>query len=381
MFAGALTTADTINLGLLAIGVLTLAVGLYYSHQTKVQSVKTEQATAYLSLEMYSNDVFKYEAENFALLVPYRSLSRPADLPAEAAGSNAAGAAVNLYFQTLNLFEVCTRFRNDGVIEEEVFATWVAWFYDTLDDWYFRAQWREGVRENYTHDLQAIFDRGVAIFERFGESDAPAVDRQRRRAFYRAVGDQLDCDAVRTWLGAEGDAPAPAEPGRFALSWPMRQDERVQAAVFLAQALRETPAYISHGEIQCGRSPDGRRWAPDLAARLAGELAGLDEGRSLLVARERAAIVGAAIVKWSAGEGPRYAVIEDFAIAAPLRSLGLGAAIIAAIETEARRRGNAWIFLESGLDNHRAHAFFGRHDYRPLSKTFGKELRAAPGSD
>lgn len=374
-----LTTADAINLGLLAIGVMTLAVGLYYSHQTRQQSVKTEQATAYLSLETYSSEVFKYEAENFELLAPYRSLSRSGALPHPDGESKSAGVAANLYFQTLNLFEVCTRFRKNGVIEHEVFASWVAWFYDTLDDWYFRDQWRGGMRENYTPDLRAIFDEGVAIFDRLGESDEPAIDRRRRRAFYAAVGDQLDCDDVRAWLGAAEEVKEPAGPGRFAFSWPRGGDELAQAAAFLARALRDTQAYISHGEIQNGLSPDGRNWTPDLAALLAEDLAGLDEDRSLFVARDGQEIAGAAIVRWCSGGRLRFAVIEDLAVAAPLRSQGLGGTMIEAIETEAHRRGSAWLFLESGLDNHRAHAFFGRLDYKPISKVFAKELAAGSG--
>lgn len=49
--------------------------------------------------------------------------------------------AYNLYFQTLNLFEVCARFRRQKIINSDIFASWIAWFYDTLDDWYFRDQW------------------------------------------------------------------------------------------------------------------------------------------------------------------------------------------------------------------------------------------------
>jgi GNAT superfamily N-acetyltransferase len=379
MFSSPLTTADAINFGLLAVGVLTLAVGFYYSHKAQIQSIKTEQATAYLSLEMYSSEVFKYEAEHCALLLPYRSISRPASLPGGVAEANAAGVAVNLYFQTLNLFEVCTRFRKKGVIEAEIFASWVAWFYDTLDDWYFRAQWREGIRENYTPDLQAIFDAGVAIFDRLGDADEPAIDLQRKRAFYEAVGGQLACDEVRGWLGKTRDVPAPADPGRFAISWPSGSEDRAQVAAFLAQTLSEEPAYISHGEIQWGLSSDGRHWARDLAARLSEDLAELDESRSLLAACEEKRIVGAAVIAWSAGARISYGAIEDLAVAAAFRSQGLGAAMVAAIETEARRRGAAWLFLESGLDNHRAHAFFGRQDYKPLSKVFGKDLLAAPG--
>jgi GNAT superfamily N-acetyltransferase len=117
----------------------------------------------------------------------------------------------------------------------------------------------------------------------------------------------------------------------------------------------------------------------NLSALLAEDLAGPDDGRSLIAAREGKRMLGTAVVAWGAGARIEYATIEDLAVAPGLRSQGLGAAMIDAIEAEARRRGAAWLFLESGLDNHRAHAFFIRHDYRPLSKVFGKQLKVAPG--
>ena len=55
----------------------------------------------------------------------------------------------------------------------------------------------------------------------------------------------------------------------------------------------------------------------------------------------------------------------------PSRSM---TATIRFIEAEAKTAGARWAFLESGLDNEGAHAFFEREAYRPLSKVFGKRL-------
>lgn len=196
--------ADRIALFAALVALLALGVSFYYSLQTRRQSVRIEKSQAYLQLEVASSDVFKYEAEKAEVLKPYR-LTRVTDAQRKAALANVEHAmtAYNLYFQTLNLMEVCTRFRRQDIIEHQVFASWVAWCYDTLDDWYFRHQWSD-FRANYTDDVRAIFDIGVELFSeyRFGNSDDDEVDAARKACFYAAVADPnlMDCEEIAGWL-------------------------------------------------------------------------------------------------------------------------------------------------------------------------------------
>lgn len=167
--------------------------------------------------------------------------------------------------------------------------------------------------------------------------------------------------------GREGDAGDPV--------WTDAAADRAQAAAFFARVISLDTRYISHGEIQCGLSPDGTRWADDLDARFAEDLADPDPGAGLLLMRSAGgAIVAAAIVEWVETPRVRFAVLADLAVDPALRSGGTGARMVAAIEAEARRRAMGWIFLESGKDNARAHAFFERHAFREISHVFGKRL-------
>lgn len=154
---------------------------------------RVEKSAAYLQLEMNSSEVFKYEAEFAPVMAPLRLPRRPKALPRGDALCEAREAARNLYFQSLNLFEVCARFRKQDVIAPEVFASWVAWFHDLLEGWHFRETWEE-IRCNYTPDVRDIFDVGCAIFEADLAPDA------RRTAFYEAVADIMECDRIRRWL-------------------------------------------------------------------------------------------------------------------------------------------------------------------------------------
>lgn len=98
------------------------------------------------------------------------------------------------YEQTLNLFEMATRFRRGHIIEAVVFGSWVIWFYDTFCEWSFRVHWRAGLRENYTEDLREMFNLFVKDFDPEDNGD----DRKRR--YFAFVGDYIRCSKIKNWL-------------------------------------------------------------------------------------------------------------------------------------------------------------------------------------
>lgn len=110
------------------------------------------------------------------------------------------------YEQTLNLFEMATRFRNKEIIEPLVFGSWVIWFYDTLVQWGFRNHWPD-LRQNYTPDMRAIFNKFIAEF------DPEEDEHERKRRFFNHVADLTRCPVIRTWLKKLDD-----EAERFGLT-------------------------------------------------------------------------------------------------------------------------------------------------------------------
>ena len=65
---------------------------------------------------------------------------------------------------------------------------------------------------------------------------------------------------------------------------------RAEAAAFFARVIGSDSRYISHGEVQCGLSEDGKSWVGDLDARFAEDMAEDDPERDLLVMRARCSI-------------------------------------------------------------------------------------------
>lgn len=208
----AIGTADAIAIASALIALAAFVVAFRGAKVSRADTLRVEKSNAYLALEIASSEVFKYEADKSEVLAPYREV-RASDGEREAlhADRKAALTAYNLYFQTLNLFEVCARFRRQDIIEHGVFASWVAWFYDTLDDWYFRDQWHD-LRTNYTDDVRDIFDLGMKVFEKYGDHDEPNIDAARKKLFYAWVGQHMQCTEIETWpqkVIEWAEAPAP----------------------------------------------------------------------------------------------------------------------------------------------------------------------------
>jgi GNAT superfamily N-acetyltransferase len=167
-----------------------------------------------------------------------------------------------------------------------------------------------------------------------------------------------------------------AAVGRHRIAWEEGAAAWTEAARFFARVIGADPAYISHGEIQTGLSPDGKTWAPDLEARFLAEATSDQTGRSLAVARDTSnAVIAAAAVSWSfeTADAP-FAVLQDLAVEPSLRSKGLGAELVEFVEREALARKAAWLFLESGKSNRRAHTFFARTGFEEVSHVFAKRL-------
>ncbi|VVT17802.1 DUF4760 domain-containing protein [Erythrobacter sp. EC-HK427] len=200
-------TENLLALVALVISVIAAAYSWWVSRQqmklerhVSARDDRVEKSTAYLQLEVHSSEAFRYAALNAEAMRPYEASTKPARLPKH--DRQNAEIARQYYFQCLNLFEVCSNFRRNGVIDEAVYASWVAWFHEVLDQWYFRELWVTEMRENYTPDVRNLFDIGVQIYADHKDPD------ERRRQFYHAACHLLGgCKAVAGWLDGIEQVP------------------------------------------------------------------------------------------------------------------------------------------------------------------------------
>jgi ribosomal protein S18 acetylase RimI-like enzyme len=142
----------------------------------------------------------------------------------------------------------------------------------------------------------------------------------------------------------------------------------------------DDPAYISHSELQYGVAEDIGRWAPDRAAkarRYATELLSNAAGDETMIATatQDRTIVGFALVEISRLNPERpFATIHDVLFSPAVRGHGYGGALFDWLSEQCRARGVTRFFLESGVDNHRAHHFFERHGFRQTSIVMMRDL-------
>lgn len=164
------------------------------------------------------------------------------------------------------------------------------------------------------------------------------------------------------------------------ISWCENKDEVSQAvALFIENTGLD---YISHGEVQSGRATGFSQWSPELATVLHKEFsmcfepAG-DEGEfKLLIAYMNKKPAGILFVQLIKSAPKPYMILQDLVIAREFRNKGLGKKMLNWLEHSLKEIGIKLLFLESGVNNHGAHAFFEANGFSVSSKIMVKELKA-----
>ena len=146
-----------------------------------------------------------------------------------------------------------------------------------------------------------------------------------------------------------------------------------------------TPSYISHAELQGYRAIRPGEWAKDIdsllydeiSQRLKRPLDGFPARRSwrgVVEAHEGDALVGLAFVTVEHEAAVPFGIIEDIVIDGRLRGAGRGKKMMQWIADQFRQAGLKRAFLESGMNNHRAHELFEHLGFQQVSIVMAKEL-------
>ncbi len=362
------------------VAVLTFAITHFVS---EARDRATANRETYQRLELASIDLFRFEADHMEIIRPVWEDRVPVPPP----GTAEHTAVVNYVCQILNLFEMAIRLRKEGVVPPEVFGSWVIWYYNLANAPHFGEIWDE-VQYDYTFELRQIMNVGVFLAET--ESDEEArVDK-----FFASVARGLKCKKIRKWteqVRKEREKAANPHPKKTAggrtvspavapeIAWCADGGQAGVLARFMAGNI--DPVYISHGELQDGRALDPQRWSPGLEGILAEEMSAFmshpasePPGGRVAVARIAGAVVAVLLVEVFRDGPVCYAVLHDLVVDRGLRGQGIGALCLAWAE---RQLGQEWagrIFLESGTENHRAHAFFSRAGFRQCSLVMFKDI-------
>lgn len=357
-------SALSLNLALWALVVTILLAVLSARRASRI-----EREENYIQLELASNELFRFEATHAANIEPFLSTNKPENVPE---GRSTIRAFL---FQTLSLFEIAVRLRREDRFGQQAFGTWVIWFYDTHDGWFFRQEWPE-LRENYTAEIRGIFDQMVAEFDPHKDPNI------RKQTFFAHVATNLNCPIIKNWINdlktekyfiiEKKSLHTASLVSNIRLA---SIEDRPLIAELMATAIQTQNSYISHGDYFAGRSSDANNFVPNLELAIADELGDPDNNTQYALAVSTSGDVVGCAAFYLANNGHQdYCVLDDIVVPAVARSQGVGAALYDFVVQYAQQSNARKILLESGANNHSAHRFFDERGFKTMSKTFFKDL-------
>jgi hypothetical protein len=199
-----LDTTATLEVAALlqAAGVVISAVGIVFTYLMRTeQANRTANLQIYQTLELQSVELFRFEADHPDLVenlwfgpIPPSLLSEEVQLsPREETEIYVLRQYV---CQILNLFEMAYRFRIRGIMEPEVYGSWVIWMWELCESEVFCAFWRhpDGLPSNYVKGFSTAMERGVWL--RINE---PSEER-RKALFFDQLAKDVGCPEIKEWL-------------------------------------------------------------------------------------------------------------------------------------------------------------------------------------
>ncbi|REC45276.1 GNAT family N-acetyltransferase [Chryseobacterium pennipullorum] len=138
----------------------------------------------------------------------------------------------------------------------------------------------------------------------------------------------------------------------------------------------KTDSYISHSEIMYGRALDSQHWNPDLRAVFTEQLMNdydYDSTSKIniqIAENEHGDIVGMLVLNVITSPFKKYAVLEDMLLDASVWGQSLGSKLLEGVIQESKNWKISFIMLESGVNNHGAHHFFGKYGFEKVSESY-----------
>ena len=154
---------------------------------------------------------------------------------------------------------------------------------------------------------------------------------------------------------------------------------RLQAA-FLSH-INAHPEYISHGEIQMGvgiaiHTADGKfagrpsTNAAEMWHKYITEHLDSDDAAVFVAENDERQLLGFSVIDIEEDGADPFGMLCDLLVLSENRSQGIGTALMQNDFAWFKEKGIKDIYLESGRENHSAHAFFEHHGFEHVSNIY-----------
>lgn len=149
------------------------------------QADETARQQIYQTLEIESVKLFRFEINN-------RDLVERLWCQESACANDVDDYILREYIcQILNLFEMACRFRRRGIIDADVFGSWIIWMWELCGNKTFREKWRgeDNIEFNYIKEFRELINAGIYFHteEPLWASRVEGEAKDRRNAFFRYV--------------------------------------------------------------------------------------------------------------------------------------------------------------------------------------------------
>lgn len=200
------------------LGIIVAALGVVLASRFGEDlSRRSAAQEIYQRLELAALELFRYDIEHPALVKALWFPDHPdAPQPRKAEDVELHNFNMEQYVcQLLNLFEMAYRFRKEGIVPADVYASWIIWMYEVCELRQFQKYWsNHDIAPHYIPDFRRLMDYGIFI-SGYGtlpdDVDSPAYDQAwhlRAYGFYEAtassVSPERPCRIARDWLHAAG---------------------------------------------------------------------------------------------------------------------------------------------------------------------------------
>lgn len=151
--------------------------------------------------------------------------------------------------------------------------------------------------------------------------------------------------------------------------------DRTMLCDFFASIIEKHKDYISHGELQMGIATDENTLAPNYKEIWLEYLdRQISSGVSILVYEQDSKIEGFIMFGVDNDGGKDYGVIFDMGVNEQLRGRNIGSSLIQQAISSFKDAGLDSVYLESGVNNHSAHAFFESFGFSHVSNIFRAKI-------
>ncbi len=147
----------------------------------------------YQQLELASIDLFRFESANKDLVSLLWETNNKKELSTDSADYF---VFTDYVCQYLNLFEMAVRFKNEKVMPDDVFGSWITWIYELCTAPGFKKIWTH-CKYNYISDFRIVINTGIKIYEK----DLPA--QEAKEDFFRFMAEKYSSETILNWFKTE----------------------------------------------------------------------------------------------------------------------------------------------------------------------------------